>query len=271
MKRGVVFQNTASPRPRTRRKRYGKQWRRPAIAVGYGRHGRHCRFQRSIGRSGCRRSSRRDDATRQSCLQRDRRHWSRSAPRISRGCTGDPGQIRPDRACTIRTRLRAVPRNASAHNLSARNLNARSSSTHIRKQSSSIRPHSFGSDDRHSAGIGDGHSADNGDDEFAPPRSLRMQIAVHSRQRLYAYCLPSCCFGDEDRNAIEGRVIGDDCFAAPSTMGFRGTSGPTALKGRCVAGMWRRNAAITRRYVLMHGTTSPATETFLAGAADPLF
>jgi hypothetical protein len=45
-----------------------------------------------------------------------------------------------------------------------------------------------------------------------------------------------------------------DHSAAASTMGFRGTSGPTALKGPCVAGMWQRNAAITMRYAVMHGT-----------------
>jgi hypothetical protein len=52
----------------------------------------------------------------------------------------------------------------------------------------------------------------------------------------------------------QGRVISGDHFAAASTMGFRGTSGPTALNGRCVAGMWQRNAVITMRYAVMHGT-----------------
>ena len=186
---------------RTMPKRYGRRWRRPEIAGELGRRDHHCRFRRSIGRSADRQSSRRDDATRQSCPPRDRRRCCRSAPRIAQGCIRDLGQPRPDCACTIRTRLQAVPRNASAHNLSARSLSARSSSTHFRRQSSRTRiAESAG-------GNGVGHSADNGDDEFAPPRSMQMPKALHSRQRLYAYCLPSYYCWERDRDAIKGRVI----------------------------------------------------------------
>jgi hypothetical protein len=65
--------------------------------------------------------------------------------------------------------------------LSARKPSARRSRIQIRRQSPSN--HTL----RQIAGDGNGHSADSGDDESAPPHSLRMQIAMHSRQRLYAY------------------------------------------------------------------------------------
>jgi hypothetical protein len=222
-------------------RRYGRRWHRPEIAVEPGRHDRHCRFQRSIVHSADRQSSRRDDATRQSCPPRDRRRWSRSAPRIAQGCIGDPDQPRPDCACTIRTKQRAVPRTASAHNhnLSAHNLSARSSNTQIPKYSSRTRPQSLGTDDRHSAG--------NGDDEFALPRSLRTQKAMLPRQRLYAYCLPSYCWWEMDRQAIKRPrdqvMIG---FPAASTMS-RNASGPClkeTARGRNVAGECSNNNEI---------------------------
>jgi hypothetical protein len=189
-------------RSRTRRKRYGRQWHRRGIAVGLEPHDRRFRSRRSIVRSPDRQSSRRDGSRRQSCRPRDRRRCCHSAPRIARGCIGGPDQPRPDHACTTRTKRQAVLRNARAHSLSARkssaqNLSSQSSKTQIRKKS--LGPLTPGL----AAGNGGRNSADNGDDEFALPRSLQMQIAMHSRQRLYAYCLPSCCLGDKDRHAIK--------------------------------------------------------------------
>jgi hypothetical protein len=187
---------------------------------------------------------------------------------IAQGCIGDPDQPRPDCACTIRTRRQAVHRNVHAHSLSAR----KSSAQNLSSRSSSSRSSSFQTRKQNSATHIPGYSAGNDgwnsvdsvDDEFAPLRSMQMQIAMHSRQRLYAYCLPSCCSGDKDRHAIKGRVIRDDHSAAASTMGFRGTSGPTALDGRDVARMWQRNAAITMRYAVMHGTSPCAFQALKA-------
>jgi hypothetical protein len=61
--------------------------------------------------------------------------------------------------------------------------------------------------------------------------------------------------GGKDRDAIKGRVIRDDRL-------FGGLKGQPErirlmpLERRDVAGMWRRNAAITMRYALMHGHLS---------------
>lgn len=200
---------------RTTHKRYGRQWRRPKIAVEIERYDHRCRFQRSIVRSPDRQSSRRGDSRPRSCRRRDRQRWSHSAPTIARGCTADPGQSRPESACTIRTRRQAVRhshdrpssrqplsgyfsngqnphrRNPSYQNPSCQNPNYRNSSSWNSRNRNSIRRSSRHTRARN-AGSDDGHSADN-DDEFAPLRSLRMQKAIHSRQRLYAYCLPSYC------------------------------------------------------------------------------
>jgi hypothetical protein len=234
------------------RKRYGRRWRQPTTAAGLEPHDRHCRSRRSIGHSPDPRFSRRDDARRRSYLPRDRWHWSHSAPRIARGCIRDPDHRQPDRAYTIRTRRQAVLRNASAHSLSARqpnahNLSSRSSKTQIREQSSTPRPPGY------AAGDNDRNNADNGDDEFALLRSSQMLIAMHSRQRLYAYCLPSYCFGERSRCDQRPRDQGRSLRRSLNN-GARGSSGPTALMGRCVAGMWRRNAVITMRYAVMHET-----------------
>jgi hypothetical protein len=198
MKRGLVFRKYRVRRLRTRRKRYGRQWLRPRIAAGFEPHDRRFRSRRSIGRSPDRQSCRRDGSRRQSCLPRARQRCCHSAPRIARGCIGDPDQPRPDHACTTRTKRQAVLRNARAHSLSARkssaqNLSSQSSKTQIRKKS--LGPLTPGL----AAGNGGRNSADNGVDEFAPPRSMQMQKAPHSRQGLYAYCLPSYCFGERSR------------------------------------------------------------------------
>ena len=256
---GLCLLECLVSRFRMKRKRYGRQWRRPTIAAGFEPHDRRFHSRRSIGRSPDRQSSRRDDSRPQSCPPRDRRHCCHSAPRIVRGCIGDQDRLRPDCACTIRTRRTAAPRSRAhssyAHRPSAckpdaHHSSSQSSMTRIRNQSWSPQTPA------HAAGNSGRNSAGNGDDEFALLRSLRMhmQTALHSRQRLYAYCLPSCCLGDKDRDAIKGHVIRDDHSAAASTMGFRGTSEPTALDGRDVARMWQRNAAITMRYAVMHGT-----------------
>jgi hypothetical protein len=232
MKRGLVFRKYRVRRLRTRRKRYGRQWRRPTIAAGFEPHDRRFRSRRSIGRSPDRQSCRRDGSRRQSCPPRARQRCCHSAPRIARGCIGDPDQPQPDCACTSHTRRQAFPHprahSSYSHKLGActpgaHSLSSQSSKTRIRKRNSVPHLHEHSADND-----GGWNNAYNGDDEFAPPRSSQMQTAMHPRQRLYAYYLPSCCFGGfKDRDAIEGRVISGDHPAAASTMGV-----PAAHQGQ---------------------------------------
>lgn len=197
MKRGLVVQNTVSERLRKRRRRCGRRWRRPAIAAGSEPHDRRFRSRRSIGRSADRRSCRRDDARRQSYPPRDRRRCCRNAPRIAQGYIADPDRPRPDCACTSHTRRPAVPHSRAhssyshkfgAYTPGAPHSSFQNSTSRIQNQSWSPQTPAL------AAGNGGRNSADNGDDEFAPPRSSQMQTAKHSRQQLYAYYLPSCCF-----------------------------------------------------------------------------
>ena len=120
--------------------------------------------------------------------------WPSPARRAHSSCAGNSNACRPD----------------------ARHSSSQSSTIQIRNQSWSPQTPALAAGN---AGNGGWNSADNGDDEFALLRSLQMQIATHSWQRLYAYCLPSYCLGDKDRDAIKGRLIKDDHFATASTMG----------------------------------------------------
>jgi len=181
-------------------KRCGRQWLRRAIVAGYERRDRHCRSPRSTVRSRDRQSCRRDGSRPRSCRPTGRRRCCHSAPTIARGCIEGPDRRQPVGACTIRTRRPAALLKPRADSLSARRWSADSSIAHSsgpQTRSRSPSPRSprpvAGSGGRRSADNGDEHSADSGDAGFALPHSLQMQKPMHSRQRIYAYCLPSYC------------------------------------------------------------------------------